>query len=86
MSGGKEYFEQCPDVLEGLQNNKKAWAFEHTKHSWKLAEDAGFKFKVLVKCGMFHEPIWKDAILPQKNWDFKYTYRVNDKAVKEKQG
>ena len=78
MSEATEYFEQCPDSIEELQNNKQAWAFEHTKHHWKLAERAGYKFKVLVECGMFHEAVWKDTTTPQDEWDFINTYRLKE--------
>jgi len=73
----KDYFKQAPDSLVILRENKQAWAFEHTRGIWRIGEAAGFKFQIFTgKCGIFHEPIWKDINTPQSEWDFKDTYRV----------
>ena len=72
----ESYFKQEPKSLDILKNNKQAWAFEHTRHIWELAEDAGFEFVRLDGCGMFHEALWINETCPMKHWNFNLTYRV----------
>lgn len=70
------YFQSKPESLEMLKTNKQAWAFEHSRGIWKLANDAGYSFEYLTGCDMFHLPIWEKVIDPMNLWDFAKTYRL----------